>query len=497
MNPDVTIVLGPPGTGKTHHLLDVLEKEIEQGVDPARIAFCSFTRRAAHEASARTEERFGYDAKDLPYFRTLHSLAFKEIGAGRDDIVNHKHLREVGDVLGLEFQTKKETAEEAGLPSAKYRGDRYIFIDTYARSRQITHKAAWYELADDGDELNWFEFRRFMKMWEDYKADRRLVDFTALLERYWISKQWLDVDVAIIDEAQDLSTLQWKMAMSVFSHCKRIYIAGDDDQAIFQWSGADVGFFLALRGAKVFLHHSHRVPDGVFEHAAEIAGRISHRYTKQWESTGRKGSIEYHRDLDSLDVTSGDWLLLARSTYQLHKYVALARGQGVNYAFRGEHLVNPSHVEAIQLWERLRKGAKLPKSAVELLYPLLCTEKRNACKSKILKHDFVAISDLGIGNSIWHETLTGIPLVDKEYYISLLRRGEKLTAEPKVHINTIHGVKGGEATNVALLTDISDRTHKGSLINPDAEHRVFYVGTTRAKENLHVIVPQTRKYYDY
>ena len=43
----------------------------------------------------------------------------------------------------------------------------------------------------------------------------------------------IDVDVAIMDEAQDATTLQWQMFFTAFGKCPRIIIAGDDDQKHF------------------------------------------------------------------------------------------------------------------------------------------------------------------------------------------------------------------------------------------------------------------------
>jgi DNA helicase-2/ATP-dependent DNA helicase PcrA len=59
-----------------------------------------------------------------------------------------------------------------------------------------------------------------------------------------------------------------------------------------------------------------------------------------------------------------------------------------------------------------------------------------------------------------------------------------------VKLSTIHGAKGGEADNVLLLTDLSSKFAGEYHNNPDAIHRLFYVGITRAKQNLHIVMPK-------
>ncbi len=43
-------IFGPPGTGKTTTLLNIVEKTLASGVPPNEIAFLAFTRKAANEA---------------------------------------------------------------------------------------------------------------------------------------------------------------------------------------------------------------------------------------------------------------------------------------------------------------------------------------------------------------------------------------------------------------------------------------------------------------
>ena len=74
-------IFGPPGTGKTTTLLNMVDKALEAGTPPQSIGFLAFTRKAANEAKERAAARFRLDPqKDLQYFRTLHSFALSLSG---------------------------------------------------------------------------------------------------------------------------------------------------------------------------------------------------------------------------------------------------------------------------------------------------------------------------------------------------------------------------------------------------------------------------------
>ena len=82
----------------------------------------------------------------------------------------------------------------------------------------------------------------------------------------------------------------------------------------------------------------------------------------------------------------------------------------------------------------------------------------------------------------------------------MMEAGEKLSREARVKLSTIHSAKGGEADNVLLIMDntkmIREATEK-SLDKEDEEHRVWYVGVTRTKQNLYIMAAKKEaKGYD-
>jgi superfamily I DNA/RNA helicase len=86
----LTKVFGPPGSGKTTFLLDVVEKELANNTLSSQIGYFSFTRKAAGEARGRAIQKFpNLNAEtDFPWFRTLHSLAYHCLGAGAKDLMS-------------------------------------------------------------------------------------------------------------------------------------------------------------------------------------------------------------------------------------------------------------------------------------------------------------------------------------------------------------------------------------------------------------------------
>ena len=476
---DPTIILGGPGTGKTTKLISVVEKEISSGVEPEHIAYVSFTRQAAYGA----RKRIDLTEKQTPWFRTLHSMAFRRLGMSRTEVLDNTHYEKVCEMLGMKFSGFIDLEAPAYGPE----GNKCLAIIEYSRNTLQDLKKAW---STHGGSIDWFKLKRFYDTLIKYKSDMQLIDYSDMLERFVNANATLDVDVAIIDEAQDLTPLQWKVASVAFASCKRLYIGGDDDQAIYKWSGADVETFINLKGNVEVLKKSHRQPAAVFKQSSKILQRIKNRREKVFSPADRLGSVFFHNRVEGIDLSQGTWLLLGRNYYLLRHYEMLVREQGYLYSTKGKLSYDKNLIRAIQAYERLRKGS------AEIGIEINVILKKLGIKKKVDTTKNYTAKELDIDTTkIWHDAFKGVNLKDRQYLVSCLRRGEDPRKEPRIRIDTIHASKGAEADNVIVMSDVSRQSYVGLQKSPDDEHRVFYVAVTRAINNLHIVQPQTSQYY--
>ena len=85
-----------------------------------------------------------------------------------------------------------------------------------------------------------------------------------MIQKFLDTKDTPPFDVIFVDEAQDLSLIQWAMINKIEQDtgCD-VWVAGDDDQAIFGWAGADVDSFINWEAEEIPLKHSKRVPSSI------------------------------------------------------------------------------------------------------------------------------------------------------------------------------------------------------------------------------------------
>jgi DNA helicase-2/ATP-dependent DNA helicase PcrA len=461
---------------------------------PSRsIGYFSFTRKAATEAKERAIAKFeNLSAEtDFPWFRTLHSLAYRCLRVSNSEIMKPEHYREFAREAGLEIGV--DTGEDGFVVNT----DNPILNEiNIARIRGMDLRTHYNR---SSLRIEWFHFEYVERAYRHFKNARNLMDFTDLLAQIIQEPEYLPhLDVLIIDEAQDLSRLQWEIVFHLIKHAKRVYIGGDDDQACYKWVGADVQTFLDLQGEVVVLTQSYRVPAVVHELANKVVQRIRSRQPKEWHPREEQGVVQFYNNFEHVDVSTGEWLVLASTNYMLNDLHEWVKSQGLMFERHGQRSISENILSAVLGWETLRKGKPMPMPVVKNVYKYLGTE--------FVKRGFKTLRDIDPNNEytleelktsyglltddIWHKVLTKISDTQRQYIISILRRGAKLNGKVPIKLSTIHGAKGGEADNVLLLTDLSPKFANDYARNSDDINRLLYVGMTRAKQSLHIVMPK-------
>lgn len=493
------IVLGPPGTGKTTHLLTLVEQALARGVSPDRIGYVSFTRRAADEAVSRAMKRFSLERDQLPYFRTLHSMCFWRLGLTRGEVLSSQHLRDFADWANVRITGH---VAEDGSMTGDAAGDRALHVCNLARIRMVSLRQAYEDAHDD---LPFMEVDRVDRALRSYKAEHGLMDYTDMLEQYARTDLPARLEELYVDEAQDLSRLQWAVIDRLAVGCPSVTVAGDDDQAIYRWAGADVEHLITLPGTPHVLGQSYRVPVAVQEVALGLMARVANRRPKQWLPRPQQGSTVRVTDLAQADLTQGTVLVLARNVFLAKEVIEPAlRRAGVLYEYQGNSSVSPKVLAAVLAWERLRTGAAVSVADARRAYEYMSVDfgvKRGYKQLPGLPDEqMVTMAELRTTGGLlrgdaWFTALDRVPGADMAYITALRRSGERLTGKPRVVVSTIHGAKGGEADHVVLLTDMAQRTfNEMQKVSPEDEARVWYVGVTRARERLTIVAPRTPRH---
>ena len=327
-----------------------------------------------------------------------------------------------------------------------------------------------------------------------YKKEYNLIDFNDMILDFVKSDKSPKFDVVFIDEAQDLSRMQWDMVNNF--NTQDSFIAGDDDQAIFRWAGADVDSFITQTGKMLNLTQSVRIPRKVHDFAMKIIERVSHRIHKEWKPKTIEGSVNMYESFEDVDMSKGEWMVLTRTRHMLDALEETLKTRGLYFENKFKISYEKDIQDAALDWEHLRKGQPLNYKQLERISKYMGPQhwEKNKIKgmAKESMYDFTTLKkDYGLNiDKDWYEAFDDCSTSRKEYIRAMRRNGESLKDNPRIHLSTIHSVKGGERQNVVLLTDLTHNTNKAYEKNPDDENRLFYVGATRTKENLHVIQPK-------
>ena len=464
-------VVGPPGTGKTRRLLNEVHKYIKNGTPHDKIGYFAFTRKAAGEARDRfLAKNLDLTKKDVKYFQTLHSLAFNNLGLKEENVMQEGNYQAIGETCGIQIKyASYETNNFNGIFSSS---SEYLSLINLARVRQVTAEQQF----NRNEHLSWISKTKLIgieKEINNYKNAHNLIDFTDMIQQFLDKGDTPKFKVIFVDEAQDLSLIQWSMIKKIEedTNCD-VWIAGDDDQAIFGWAGADVDSFINWKAREILLDKSERVPQLIQRKALDVISRIYlNRLPKDYLPKNELGNIYERFNINGIDMSTGDWLILARTNSLLKTLPAYLKRKGFFFQTNQGNSMGKSLYEDILNWKKIQNDESVPEIQHQRIVENIKSKKIDI-------------------NLDWYEAFNNVSVSKRDYMRAMLDNGEEILKEPRIKVSTIHGAKGGEAHNVVLYLNQTANTIKGakkSQDKQDEEFRVWYVGITRTIENLFLI----------
>jgi len=509
-------IIGPPGTGKTATLIERVEAELGNGVDPERLGYYSFTRAAARVAQQRAQAAFpDYSSDSFSHFRTLHSEAFRQLGLTKDMVMAGKNLREFSSAFGYEFSQSDEDVnleEHEGREAVlKTLGDYLLFFINWRANLLLEFEPAYRDfwgLYQDSLPDGWSRevARLFEGRYRGYKEEKGLLDFNDMLTGVLEEGLQPALDVLIFDEAQDSSPLQYKVLDFWLQGVKRHYLAGDPDQCIYQWMGSDPDILMGRPCDRLTsLVQSFRVPRAVHRLAVGIIQTTTEYRPRP--VPGEVSDLSLEGALGRFSSLNGNTaFILVRNLYLLEDLINELYHWGIPFEnLRGPAPFRGKTATKILITRKLFRGESIPAEDLWLLVknipqkPYFLRGFKAEVQSLAKEQPRLSVGLRGIREYCLESFLgdpigaLGLSSQNQAYFKRVIKRyGEAVLLEkPQTIIGTIHSVKGMEADYVAVCPDMSKKTWFGWQRLPEEEKRVWYVAATRAKEGLFLLHPES------
>lgn len=303
------LVLAGAGSGKTRVLTHRIAWLNEvQGVPAHGILAVTFTNKAAGEMRARADAQLRHGARGM-WIGTFHGIAHRLLRLHW----NEARLPESFQVLDSDDQLRlvKRVAQQLELDDGRF------------PPRQI----AWWinaqkdegrrpEHIQPGDDPWTDALRRAYALYQE-RCDRAgLVDFAELLLR---AHELLRDNPALlghyrarfrdilVDEFQDTNAIQYAFVRVLAGDSGRVFVVGDDDQAIYGWRGAKVEnvqqFLRDFPGAKTIrLEQNYRSSANILNAANAVISHNPDRIGKQlWTDSGEGEPVDVYAAYNEMD----------------------------------------------------------------------------------------------------------------------------------------------------------------------------------------------------
>ena len=230
----MALLAAAPGSGKTTVAVCRAARLLEEGTSPGRILTLTFGRRSREDLAARFAALF--PEWETPRVSTLHAMSLRILreGAARAG-------RELFGVLADPAPTVQRLLRQQGIAAPS---EETLLAACSALERETSDPGAAAESAD-------FDLARLARDYAREKREKRLMDF-ADMQVYALRLLTQDeaqrslwqgrLDYVQVDEAQDTSPVQQKLAALLAGGCGNLLCIGDADQSIYGFRGAAPDF---------------------------------------------------------------------------------------------------------------------------------------------------------------------------------------------------------------------------------------------------------------
>ncbi len=240
------LVLAGAGSGKTRVITTRIAHLVSAGVDPYRIIAVTFTNKAAGEMKERVFSLLGGAARGLT-LRTFHSLCVRILRGFADRLGYTRDFSILDDRASTRLI--KRVMKDFELPSSQFKPS--AMADTISRIKGAGETPETYLEFADGyrREVTARVYRNYQELLLGQNCmdfDDLLANVVALFEQQPEVRQMYQDKILhlLVDEYQDTNRAQYVIARSLNAKHQNICVAGDPDQSIYGWRGAEISNIL-------------------------------------------------------------------------------------------------------------------------------------------------------------------------------------------------------------------------------------------------------------
>lgn len=519
-------VIAGPGTGKTHTLIEKIAFLIqEKQVAPAEITAVTFTKKAAEELKHRIQKKLGKRKASAVKTGTFHSICLELLKSWKGEI-------------RLADEQQQMDAATAAIKDCGLSTSPFAFL-----RRISAWKSGVSELEDEPLREAACQYAKQLREDNLLDFDDLLTETLVYMEEHPQEPALGEGGWLLVDEFQDVSLPQYRLIRQWAVRGKALFVIGDPDQCIYGFRGAVPQVFRRLKEdypdlREIRLELNYRSTPEILENAISVISRApgAPRQLKALRDSGKKARLvtaagdlqeaiyiakeinQMTGGMDMMDAqrfaagrethrSFGDIAVLYRTHHQARLLESCLRKESIPCVVTGKDpfLQEKAVKETIHFFRALLEEDREQMEAVssrlfaenprqtgqylaERFLPRLETERPSALLRDWAEQTGLKprvrmdrLGEMAVFYDRMDEFLDNL-LLGEEQDIRRSTAGEQYRSGA-VSLMTFHGAKGLEFP-VVFLCGVKEGVLPMESADPEEERRLFYVGMTRAKEEL-------------